>query len=205
VDGLLTSTAAAAVSGELSGVGSVNGATLTSGILAPGLSTGSSAAGTLTSTANTSLDANSTLSIRIGLNNGAPSDSLTGLGGDADQLLMSGGTFSLNDTLLQLVVAAGELSAADGSDYVIVNGGAGGTGASADVFSNAPLSGDPVTFGNYTFDVLYATNAAGGGFGTGNDVDLELVAVVPEPATWASLIGGIGMLVAWQRFRRRRS
>jgi hypothetical protein len=34
-------------------------------------------------------------------------------------------------------------------------------------------------------------------------VDLELIAV-PEPSTWATVIGGMGMLAIWQRNRRRR-
>jgi autotransporter-associated beta strand protein len=32
----------------------------------------------------------------------------------------------------------------------------------------------------------------------------EIVAAIPEPGTWASLIGGLGMLLVWQRSRSRR-
>jgi hypothetical protein len=89
--------------------------------------------------------------------------------------------------------------------YVIVNGGAAATGATGDWFANATASGDPVTAGSGdVFDVFYGVNATNSG--PGSDVVLELVSVaaVPEPGTWASLLGGIGVLVIWQRSRRRR-
>jgi autotransporter-associated beta strand protein len=196
VDGLLTSTSPAAVSGELSGVGSINGATLNTGTLAPGDTIGSSAVGTLTSSNNVSLGSSSVFSIRIGL---------TAPGTDADQLSVTGGSFNLSDgtTTLQLLDTANVRNAPIGSLYVIVNGGASATGVSSDWFTNAPGQGDPVTTAlNDTFDVYYGvdpTNTI-----AGNDIVLELVSV-PEPGTWASLLGGIGMLVAWQRSRRRRS
>jgi autotransporter-associated beta strand protein len=206
VDGLLTSTAAAAVSGKLSGIGSLNGAAVSGAgsVLAPGLTEAdaSTATGTLTATENVSLASSATLSIRLGLTTGAASDPTTGLGGDVDQLFMNGGSFSLADstTTLQILDTPAEFAAALDSIYVIVNGSAS---APTGTFENALASGDTITTANNeTFAVFYDVNAAN--TGAGNDIDVELVAV-PEPGTWASLIGGIGMLVVWQRSRRRRA
>ena len=36
----------------------------------------------------------------------------------------------------------------------------------------------------------------------GTDIALEYDAVIPEPGTWAMFLGGMGMLVVWQRSRR---
>ena len=197
VDGLLTSAVAAAINagGELSGVGSVNGATLTSGEIAPGETIGSTAVGILTSTGNISLDNNSTLSIRLGLNSTSDSDQLA-----------EGGTLSLTNSLLQILVGSGASTpAALDTLYVIVNGGAGSTaGGTSDSFSNATLSGGKYVYtnpNNFEFDVFYGVNSTNSG--VGNDIDVELVAV-PEPGTWGSLLGGFAMLAAWQGIRRRR-
>jgi hypothetical protein len=204
VDGLLTSTAAAAVSGRLSGIGTVNGATvLGTGTLAAGFSSGSTTVGTLTSSSNVIFSSNTgTLSIRLGLTTGDSSNPSTGLGGDVDQLsITNGSALTLDDTTLRLNLGAAEASASIGSLYVIVNGGAGVTGSGTDVFGNAPLSGDSIVAGADTFDVFYATDAANDG-APGNDIDVELVGV-PEPGAWAEIIAGLSILCIWQRSRRR--
>jgi hypothetical protein len=200
VDGLLASTAPAAVSGELSGVGTFNGAIATSGVISAGATLGSTATGTLTSTGNISLDSNSTLSFRLGLNSMSnPS---------ADQLdLTGGGALTLDNSLLQILAGTGaNLGAALDQLYVIVNGGAGlSSGLGTDSFFNAPFNGTNYVYTNpsgLVFDVFYATDAANDGANTG-DIDVELVAI-PEPGAWASLIGGMGILIVWQRSRRRR-
>jgi autotransporter-associated beta strand protein len=206
VDGLLNSTISATVSGQLSGTGVIGGADVSGAgsTLAPGLTEAdsSTAVGTLTAAGNVSLASSATLSIRLGLTTGEHSDPTTGLGGDVDQLFMNGGSFSLADstTTLQILDTSAEYSAAIGSIYVIVNGSAS---APTGTFGNALASGDDVIgSAGDTYEVFYDVNAAN--TGAGNDIDLELVAV-PEPGTWASLIGGIGMLVVWQRSRRRRA
>jgi hypothetical protein len=207
VDGVLNNGISAVVNGRLSGTGVVGGAVINAGgILAPGLTAAdrSSAAGTLTATSNISLASTATLSIRLGLTSGAASNSTTGLGGDADQLFMNGGTFSLNDTTLQIFAGSAESGAALDSLYVIVNGGASSAGTGTDVFADIPASGDSFTASNGdVFDVFYGVSA-GNTAVSGNDIDVELVAV-PEPGVWTSLAGGMGMLIVWQRSRRRRS
>ena len=158
------------------------------------------AVGTLAANGNVSLASSSTLSIRLGLTTGAASNPTTGLGGDVDQLFMNGGTFSLADTTttLQILDTSAEYAAALDSIYVIVNGSAS---APTGTFENAPASGDSVTTSaGDTYQVFYDVNASN--TGAGNDIDVELVAI-PEPGTWASLLGGLGMLLVWQRRRSR--
>jgi hypothetical protein len=203
VDGLLNTGISATVNGQLSGTGVVGGAAISGGVLSPGLTVAnsSSAVGALTATGNVSLASTAMLSIRLGLTTGAASNPATGFGGDVDQLLMSGGTFSLNDTLLQILAGSAEFGAAPGSLYVIVNSGAGSTGSGADVFAGIPASGDGIIASNgNVFDVFYGVNA--GNTGPGSDIDVEFVAI-PEPGTWPMILAGLGVLCLWQRSRRR--
>jgi fibronectin-binding autotransporter adhesin len=77
-----------------------------------------------------------------------------------------------------------------GSDQIFI-------GATADL---SPAQLADITFVNPTIDgVSYFTS-----FGAEQLADGELIAAVPEPGTWASLLGGFGMLIVWQRSRRRR-
>jgi hypothetical protein len=111
----------------------------------------------------------------------------------------NGSTLTLDDTTLRLSLGAAEAGASAGSIYDIVSGGFTGNGAGTDVFGN--LTGNSITVGNQVFDVFYGV-APGSTTAPGSDIAVELVSV-PEPGTWASLLSGIGMLVAWQRSRRR--
>jgi autotransporter-associated beta strand protein len=205
VDGLLNNSITAVVNGRLSGTGVVGGAAI-NGTLAPGLTEAdkSSAVGTLTAKGAISLASTATLNIRVGLTTGAASNPTTGLGGDVDQLFMNGGTFSLDDSSLQIFSNPAELGAAPDSLYVIINGGASATGTGTDVFAGIPASGDSITASNgNVFEVFYGVTA-GSTTTPGSDIDVEFVAV-PEPGAWTSLVGGIGMLIVWQRTRRRRT
>jgi fibronectin-binding autotransporter adhesin len=77
-----------------------------------------------------------------------------------------------------------------GSDEIFI-------GTTADL-SQAQLAG--ITFVDPTIDgVSFATSQ-----GAQQLADGEIVAVVPEPGSWASLLSGVGMLLVWQRSRRRR-
>ena len=203
VDGAINPSATVAVAANsiLNGTGSVGAITTTGGTLAPGSSSViPAAAGALTASGNVTLDPTSTFSIRVGVQTETDSDTLN-----------VGGTIILDDATL---LATADTSANDsslmdvGDLYVIINGGAGATGTGTDVFGNVNTSGPIPTYTNsngFVFDVLYAVTPTGQTTynSGGNDVALELVAV-PEPGTWASLIGGLGMLVAWQRSRRHR-
>jgi len=212
VDGLLNSTAAAAVSGNLIGTGSINGANV-SGVgsnLDPGLTFADvhGSVGTLASSQNVAFtDMNGTFSIRLGLTNGNASDPTLGTGGDVDQLVMNNGTFTLDNTTLFITEGSLEANTAfDTFFYVIVNGGSNssaltGIGTGNDQFGNV-TGGVYNSPGGFTYDVFYGVNANDSG--AGNDIVVEVVSV-PEPGTWASLLGGMGILVAWQRSRRRRA
>jgi autotransporter-associated beta strand protein len=187
--------------GTLSGNGgSVGTVTSTAGKITPGDTIGSTAAGTLSAT-NVSLDSNSTFSIRVGVQTETDFDALNVSG----TISLGGASLLVNDG-----PSVNDSSLADIGDlYVIINGGAGATGSGSDIFGNLNTSGSVPTYttnSGLTFDVLYAvTPTSETTFTTGgNDVALQLVSV-PEPGTWASLIGGLGMLLVWQRSRRRRS
>ncbi len=49
-------------------------------------------------------------------------------------------------------------------------------------------------YGANSYLVLYQNSVSGA-----DDIEVE---VVPEPGTWAMMIGGVAMLVFWQRRRR---
>ena len=202
VDGSLNNASTISVNsgGTLQGTGVVGGITSTGGTIEPGDSVGSTSAGALTANGSSiSLDAASTFSIRLGVLSST----------DSDQLIVPNGTVLLTDT--PIAVTLGGALSGIGNNYVIINGGTNtnaltGMGTSTDEFSynSTPLaSGDSFTVtGGYQFTIFYGVNA--NNTGSGNDVVLELTAV-PEPGTWAMLLSGAGMLVIWQRGRRRRS
>jgi len=195
VDGSMNGGATTSLSGKLLGTGQVGGISSTGGTVEPGLSTGSTGVGTLTANGNVSLDSNSTLSIRVGVGTETASDSLA---------IGSGNTMSLGGATLAVNIGAAVASRAnpDSSDlYVIIYGGSSGVSGA---FSNVNTSGAlPIytTAGGYQFDVLYDSNATGGGAGTGDDVVLKLAAV-PEPGTCAGM--GVGAVVLALARRRRR-
>jgi len=189
VDGALISSGVASVSGFLNGTGSAGAVDINSGgTLGPGRSTiGALAAGVLTANGNVVFtDSTSIFSIRLGV--ASPSDS--------DQLAIANGdSVTLNDATLKLTLGSAFQPQSAGFVYVLINGGAQGTGSGSDEFSQGGQITD--SDGN-VYDIIYATNATANG--SGDDVDL--VAAVPEPGTWAMLLGGIGLLGGWRRLRR---
>jgi len=194
VDGFVNNSGTAAISGTLLGTGSMEAFNSTGGTIQPGLSTGSTTTGTLTANGNVTLDAASTLSIRIGVN---PALS----GSDNDVLASTTGAVSLSGSL-NLVLGNSIGNALQGTLYNIILAGSAPSGS----FSNTiQYSGyqQLTASGGYVFDVFYDTNGTSTTPGLGFDVTLELVSV-PEPGTWAMMIGGMGMLVGVQRIRRRR-
>jgi hypothetical protein len=80
--------------------------------------------------------------------------------------------------------------------YTLINDETSATGDINGEFEQ----GNSITDSNGNlYDILYNVNA--NDTGSGSDVDLELVAV-PEPGTWAMMLGGLGILIFWQRSRR---
>jgi autotransporter-associated beta strand protein len=191
--------------GALQGTGLVGAITAHGGTVAPGL-TGADAAitsGTLTAAGAVSLSSTTNFNIRVGVAGTT----------DGDQLAVTNGaSVSLNGTL-NISLGAGLNSLTAGTTYNLVyiilqgNQVASGTFSSFTINGSAATqSGNVITSNGYTVDIDYGY-ASGGPFSTtgstGDDVAIELVSV-PEPGTWAMMLGGMGMLAVWQSKRRRR-
>jgi fibronectin-binding autotransporter adhesin len=109
------------------------------------------------------------------------------------------GAVTLTGGDLQLTLGTG-IEAGD-IFYLIANDGTDAiTGAFSSLNGNAATltEGSTFNFGGYDFGITYLANA-GSGFTGGNDLALQ---VVPEPQTWVTLLGGLGMLLGFQRRRR---
>ena len=128
VDGLVNLSATNTVNGTLTGNGSV-GAINVSGsgsVLAPGNNSSLSVAGTLTANGNVTLSSTSTFALRLGVVTAT----------DGDQLAINSGTVSLNGASLQLTLGGLLNNPANINNlYVIINGGAGGTGTGGNIFA----------------------------------------------------------------------
>ncbi len=94
-------------------------------------------------------------------------------------------------TGLSLGTATGSL--ATGLTTPITNSGVGGTGNVTLAFTTP--GGATYYAPSYLF--LYQNSTTGT-----DDIEVE---VVPEPSTWAMMLGGLGVLILWQRRRRDRS
>jgi len=174
------------VSGQLSGVSQATtvaaGATLGGGgTIAGTLSvTGTVAPGTGLSAAGTTL----TIGNNVNFNNGSQlvinlNDSTT----TTDLLAITGALSLGSGDTLTINLMNGDL--ASGHPYIIATFTGGETGTFANVNYMGGANAD-----NYT--VEYNTN------------NIELIASVPEPGTWAMFLAGLGVLGMWQRSRRLR-
>jgi len=179
------------VSGLLKGSGSVNGNLSLSGTLAPGNSPGST-----TISGNLTMASSAVLAMEVA------GDSA---GSTYDQIKVSGiltlaGTLDLS--------TLGGLTA--GEQITLIDNISGSS--TKGYFSTIITSGSTYyvtgSSGTYSFFVSqteyqlnYAANADGDGMN--NDVTLAMVSAVPEPSTWATLVGGMGLLAGLRRLRRR--
>jgi hypothetical protein len=186
--GNVTVNAIGAAIGTLGGNGTISGLVTVNGgaTLAPGPtgngSTGILNTGTLTlnSDSNFSLDLNGPLA-----------------GTNYDQVDVTGEVFITGSNLLintALGLAVGEhlfIVENDGSDAV--------TGTFAGLANGATFTQDGVTF-----QIDYFASGDGGAFGPavpGNDIELTVTAVVPEPSTW---LGSVLAFVGLAYMQRRR-
>jgi len=191
VDGLINLSSTASVTGTLSGDGSLGAVTVNAnGVFAPGLTSTVSASGSMTANGNVVLtNSSSVFSIRLGVASASDHDQLN---------IVGSSTVSLNGATLQIAVSPDYARQANNFVYVLINGGASGTGTAGNVFAE----GSSITASNGDeFTILYDSNATGTGIG--NDVVLELSSV-PEPETWGTFLGGAGLLIAMRRNRRTR-
>ena len=194
--------------GTLGGNGTVGAVTVASGgTLAPGNSTGilTAASFTQSSGAHLAMQIGGTVA---GFNtNGSDGydrlivNSTLSIAGDLDGTLLNGyvptsATYNTGTNQLNL----------DGTTFYLVIGASSLSGTFAN--QQAPdsnLTGfNTITFGGQEFAISYTANYNGGissTFSSGGH-DIALMAI-PEPQTWAMLLGGFGMLVGFQRLRRK--
>jgi len=170
-------------------------------------------------TATTAVNVNAGGTLDLNANNA--------INNSAANLTLGGGTLSVlastSQTLGSLTLGAGNSTLIMGDTASVLNladssgatwtgtltiedwvgGSAGGgpdeifIGSSADL-TTAQLN--DITFVNSTAD-----GVAFSSYPAIQLADGEIVASVPEPGTWASLLGGLGMLLVWQKNRRRRA
>jgi autotransporter-associated beta strand protein len=188
VTGGLTGNGAVTVNGTLGGTGNgtttgiIDGAVTesTGGNIAPGVGL-STAGSTLTLGSNLTLGASAGLTFNLD-------------GGGASDLLAIGGSLTLDsgntDTLTLNLLNFGSVTTPETFTIATYNGSVGGATFGA---GNANVIVNGGTLQSVNYDV------------TDGSLSAITVTVVPEPGTWASLIGGLGILVVWQRSRRRRT
>ncbi|XHR28341.1 MAG: autotransporter-associated beta strand repeat-containing protein [Chthoniobacteraceae bacterium] len=228
VNGSLASTGTVSHGATLNGSGSISGAVVASGSITGTLRFGSS----LTLKGNASLTgASHTVSGALIAESGAtvaPGDNAGAIGtlSIGSFSLQNGAVLSLDINGTQAGTNAdqvtttadnglslgGSLTLTLGSSYVatstdtfvlILNNG---TGETSTYFSGLTITsstgsstysgaeGTLVDIGGQTFKLTY--------YGGSGSNDVELLAV-PEPGTWAILLGGVGMLIGFQRMRRQ--
>jgi len=184
-----TGTGAVVVSSgaTLGGTGTINTSGVASGkavdiasnaILSPsgGVTTGFSHLHlTLQSGSSATLEAGSKLAFNLG--------SATAT---SDEVLVTGGTLALNGQNFSNFTFNAQSGTTSGT-YTLIDSTGGITG----------LLGTSLTG---TFDGGLYTGTL---FLSGNDLDLTVVASVPEPSTWAMMLGGLGLLLIIQRRRNR--
>jgi autotransporter-associated beta strand protein len=189
--------------GVLSGAGTINGALTvgSGGTLEPDASVSS----LTVAQGSVALQSGSTFQLALSNSNasihGAPD-----LGDYSTLTLGTGVTASLGGTIVTDVT--GQLNAMD--LFTIILSGAPVTG----VFANTtPVTGSTYAFssGGESYEINYAFNS---GTYSGTQTSFEtdsggtsvavLVLAVPEPNSWAMLVGSLGVALGLQRFRRRR-
>ncbi len=150
---------------------------------------GTDTAGKLSLGATTMTIQNANLAFNLGTD-GTGNQFVATLGGSNQ--LSFGGTV----TLALNVVGSGSIAAYTPYELISDNNGFSGIQTQSEVINgvtyNVVISGLTIANGfSYSTSFLYEVNP--------DQID---VMVVPEPSTWAMILGGMGVLVFWQRRRR---
>ena len=203
----------------LAGIGTITtpstgGLTGSSGsILAPGLSTnGLSLSATTAGTSAMNLKLGSTLQLSIANSHsgtpGAPA--LT----DYSKLTLGTGV-SANLAGAISTTVNGTINPGDLFTIILMTGApATGTFSNTTTFVSGDtysfISGGEMWLINYHYDESLGETAFGQSASafeaiTGGDDVALLAEAIPEPGTWATLVGGMGILIAFQRMRRRQA
>jgi autotransporter-associated beta strand protein len=143
----------------------------------------------------------STLALQVGRSDGTDKVSL---GGDSSDKI-NATSVSLNSSgKLSLSLESGYNITVGDVLYLIISSAAP-TGTLASVVNGSAITSNDFTWDGYNWQIGYNVTS-GGVFSGGDDVAIEALSVVavPEPGTWAMLLGGTGMLIAIQRVRRRK-
>jgi len=199
VDGYLNNTATTTLTGSnavLRGTGSMDPIVANGGTIAPGLTAANTttAQGVLTAAGPITLSGSTNFAIRMGLTSGT----------STDELAVNTGSVSLNGAQLQLTIGSfmNNPALVGTAYYVIINGGAGGTGTGGNIFAGLAEGSTITTPSGFQFTIDYASSPTGGALASGNDVVLQLTAI-PEPGAWGMMIAGLGLLMGLQKMRRR--
>jgi fibronectin-binding autotransporter adhesin len=189
--------------GVLSGAGTINGAVTvgSGGTLEPDASASSLAV----AQGSVTLQSGSTFQLSLS-NSNASSQGAPDLGDYSTLTLGTGVTAVLGGNIVTDV--NGQLNAMD--LFTIILSGAPVTGV---VANTTPVTGSTYAFvsGGESYEINYAFNS-GTYSGTQSSFEKDsggtsvavLVLAVPEPKSWAMLVGSLGVALGLQRFRRRR-
>ncbi len=205
VNGVVTGGAVNVSSGAtLGGTGAVNGTTNTiNGNVQVGNGTDTTSSLVLTSSGTTTFSSSANLTFNLSSSVLGQSNQLA-MGASSSVILTGGMTLTLN-----LLPSSGGAIVPDTTQYVLITstGGTGGFGTTA--FSGASGVSYNATTGVISGLTLDIVSSQGAGYYTpsylklvGNDIDVE---VVPEPGTWALMLGGLALLIIFQRTRRSKN
>ena len=180
-----------------------NGGTLTvTGALVGTSAVGVNTGGTLNLNANNALN-NSSINLTLG---GGTLSVLASTSQTLGTLTLSGGgnsTLVLGDTASILNFADSSSVTWNGTLTIEDWVGSSSGGGPDEIFIGSSADLTQAQLNDFTFVNFTADGVAYNSYPAIQLPDGEIVASVPEPGTWASVLGGFGILVAWQRRRSR--